>query len=52
MSGDAFTVGSLIDVRVTKAKEVLAPSYRFNRDANETAMRADAMISYGVKPRD
>ena len=52
MAGDAFTVGSLIDVRVTKAKEILAPSYRFNPDANEAAMRADAMISYGVKPRD
>lgn len=52
MAGDAFTVGSLIDVTITKAKEILAPSYRFNPDANEAAMRADAMISYGVKPRD
>lgn len=36
----------------TMAKEMLVPSYRFNPDANEAAVRADAMISYGVKPRD
>ena len=52
MAGDAFRVGSLIDVRVIKAKEILAPSYRFNPDMDEAAMRAGAMISYGVKPRD
>ncbi|WP_417845771.1 hypothetical protein [Thalassospira povalilytica] len=52
MAGDAFRVGSLIDVKVTKAKEILAPSYRFNPDVDEAAMRAGAMISYGVRPRD
>ena len=52
MAGDAFRVGSLIDIRVTDVKEILAPSYRFKSGVSEADMRAGAMQSYGVKPRD
>jgi hypothetical protein len=50
MAGDAFRVGSLMDVRIERANEILAPSYRFKPDVTEAEMREGAMQSYGVKP--
>lgn len=52
MAGDAFRVATLFDVTVTKANEILAPSYRFKKDVNEADMRESAMRTYGVQPRD
>ncbi|MEQ8286083.1 pyridoxamine 5'-phosphate oxidase family protein [Thalassospira sp.] len=52
MAGDAFRVATLWDVTVTKAKEIIAPSYRFNPDVKEADMRESAMRTYGVKPVD
>jgi predicted pyridoxine 5'-phosphate oxidase superfamily flavin-nucleotide-binding protein len=52
MAGEAFRVATLFDVTVTKAQEILAPSYRFKKDVNEADMRESAMRTYGVKPRD
>jgi len=52
MAGDAFRVATLFDVTVTKANEILAPSYRFKKDVTEADMRDGAMRTYGVKPRD
>jgi len=51
MAGDAFRVATLFDVTVTKAQEILAPSYRFKKDVNEADMRESAMLTYGVEPR-
>jgi predicted pyridoxine 5'-phosphate oxidase superfamily flavin-nucleotide-binding protein len=52
MAGDAFRVATLFDVTVTKASEILAPSYRFKKNVHEADMRENAMLTYGVKPRD
>ena len=52
MAGDAFRVATLWDVTVTKAKEIIAPSYRFNPDVKEADMRESAMRTYGVKAVD
>ncbi|MEQ9347934.1 MAG: pyridoxamine 5'-phosphate oxidase family protein [Thalassospira sp.] len=52
LAGDAFRVATLWDVTVTKAKEIIAPSYRFNPDVKEADMRESAMRTYGVKPVD
>lgn len=51
MAGEAFRVATLWDVTVTKAKEIIAPSYRFNPDVKEADMRDGAMETYGVLPR-
>lgn len=50
MAGEAFRVATLWDVTVTKAKDIIAPSYRFNPDVTEAEMRESAMRTYGVKP--
>lgn len=52
MAGEAFRVATLWDVTVTKAKEIIAPSYRFDPDVKEADMREGAMTTYGVMPRD
>lgn len=52
MAGDAFKVGMVIDVTIDQAREIIAPSYRVNPDVTEADMRAGAMKTYGVKPRD
>jgi len=52
MAGDAFRVASLIDVTVTKANQIIAPSYRIKKDVTETDMRESAMRTYGVQPRN
>lgn len=52
MAGDAFRVATLFDVIISKANEILAPSYRFKKDVREIDMRESAMRTYGVKPRD
>lgn len=50
MAGDAFRVATLWDVALTMAKEIIAPSYRFNPDVKETDMREAAMRTYCVQP--
>ncbi|WP_430472686.1 pyridoxamine 5'-phosphate oxidase family protein [Thalassospira lucentensis] len=52
LAGDAFRVATLWDVTITKAKEIIAPSYRFNPDVKEADMRKSAMQTYDVKPVD
>lgn len=51
IAGERFPIQSIIQIRVTNAQRILAPSYRLYPDTTEAGQIADAMETYGVSPR-
>ncbi|MDB3892448.1 pyridoxamine 5'-phosphate oxidase family protein [Alphaproteobacteria bacterium] len=49
IAGELFPVKSFIDIKVTKVKPILAPSYRMFENVKEEDMIENAMKTYGVK---
>ncbi|MDA9639518.1 hypothetical protein N9T38_00570 [SAR116 cluster bacterium] len=50
LAGSAFPVKSFIDIKITKVKSIIAPSYRFNKNITEEEMIRGALETYGVTP--
>ncbi|MDA9929768.1 pyridoxamine 5'-phosphate oxidase family protein [Alphaproteobacteria bacterium] len=48
LAGSAFPVKSFIDIKITKVKSIIAPSYRFNKNITEEEMIRGALKTYGV----
>lgn len=51
MTGGKFPIHAVIDVRVTAAAPIVAPSYRLVPGTTEASQVAAAMATYGVVPR-
>jgi uncharacterized protein len=49
IAGDAFTIRAAIELTVTSAGQIVAPSYVFH-SVSEESMVASAMRTYGVRP--
>jgi len=48
--GDAFVIRNVIEVKVSRAVRILAPSYIRNPAPGEDEMMQDAFRTYGVRP--
>ncbi len=48
---DAFPINEVIEVTISKATPILAPSYLFFPDTTESKQIENAMATYGVKTR-
>ncbi len=51
LAGDRFAIKSVIDVSVTEAAPIVAPSYYLFPETTESSQVESAMDTYGVRPR-
>lgn len=51
LAGERFAFSSLFAIEVQSVEPILAPSYRFFPDTEESAQIDSAMHTYGVQPR-
>jgi len=47
---DKFPIPSIIEIKITTAHPIIAPSYRFYPETTEESQVEDAMKTYGVQP--
>ncbi|MDG9668717.1 pyridoxamine 5'-phosphate oxidase family protein [Hahella sp. CR1] len=50
IAGDSFPIRNIFEVTVSKASNILAPSYQINPQIQINKQIASAMNAYGVKP--
>lgn len=51
LGGESFPVRSIIKIAVEAVEPIIAPSYLMFPDTTEQSQRAQAMESYGVRPK-